>query len=516
MNSSTIPSAFDEKADNPPLIPFPVFLDELKGQLHKVFYNYPDHDPFGGKRGVPDVVISEIMSRNPLSVSIPVANGGRGGHISEILAVLSAASYESLSMALTIGINSALFIQPVAKYADEAVRKAVFDTFLKEQDMGGLMITEPDYGSNALHMQTCYEVGGDHYHINGTKHWAGLTGYARYWLLTARERAASGDLKRDIQFFICDVKSPGQQIVVEELFDNLGLHQIPYGRNRIDVLVPKINRLEPQTSGINILLDLLHRSRLQFPGMGLGFIHRMMDEALQHCKQRWVGGKSLFEYDQVQKRLSYLQASFTISSAMCAYSCDKAALENDLSSGGLVPNSFKSVVTDMMQSAAQSLVQLVGAKAYRFNHIGARGIIDSRPFQIFEGSNDILYTQISESVVKMMKKAKETNLYQFLVKYPATGNSAGSIRNFLDFELNMQLPQRKLIELGQVIGRIVSMDVVMVLGTKGFRNDLVENALAVLRSEIAGLMGQFRVSDNTMVIEDYQQDSSWLNFSAAT
>ena len=170
----------------------------------------------------------------------------------------------------------------------------------------------------------------------------------------------------------------------------------------------------------------------------------------------------------------------------------------------------------MMQSAAQSLVQLVGAKAYRFNHIGARGIIDSRPFQIFEGSNDILYTQISESVVKMMKKAKETNLYQFLVKYPATGNSAGSIRNFLDFELNMQLPQRKLIELGQAIGRIVSMDVVMVLGTKGFRNDLVENALAVLRSEIAGLMGQFRVSDNTMVIEDYQQDSSWLNFSAAT
>ncbi|MEI6683656.1 MAG: acyl-CoA dehydrogenase family protein [Bacteroidota bacterium] len=492
-------------------VPFHLFLEDLKGQFHKVFHQDQEQDPGHLTRGVPEVVMTEIMSRNPLSVSIPVAYGGRGGDIAEILSVLSAASYESLALSLTIGINSALFIQPVAKFAGHDLKGKIFNTFLKEQSMGGLMITEPDYGSNALHMHTSFTESADRYHIRGTKHWAGLTGYARYWLLTAREQSKSGELKRDVQFFICDVNQPGQQIVVEEKFDNLGLFQIPYGRNRIDVSVPRKNQLEPETTGINLLLDLLHRSRLQFPGMALGFIQRMMDEAIGHCRQRLVGGKSLFNYDQVQKRLAQMQASFTIASAMCAYSCGKAGLENDLSAGGMVANSFKSVVTDLMQAAAQSLVQLVGAKAYRYNHIGGRGIIDSRPFQIFEGSNDILYTQISEYVVRQMKKLKEHNLYRFLKTNGPTENSVQTIRHLLDFELNLQLPQRKLVELGQVIGRIVSMEMVINLGQEGFRQDLVQNALEILRSEISGLMGNFQSCESTLVVVDYQQDSSWLS-----
>ncbi len=78
---------------------------------------------------------------------------------------------------------------------------------------------------------------------------------------------------------------------------------IPYGRNRIDVKIPAIQKLEPQTTGVKMMLDILHRSRMQFPGMGMGFIKRMLDEAIKHCKQRFVGGKSLFSYDQVQERL---------------------------------------------------------------------------------------------------------------------------------------------------------------------------------------------------------------------
>jgi alkylation response protein AidB-like acyl-CoA dehydrogenase len=42
-----------------------------------------------------------------------------------------------------------------------------------------------------------------------------------------------------------------------------------------------------------MLLDMLHRSRFQFPGMGMGFIKRMLDEAITHTKSRLVGNKSL-------------------------------------------------------------------------------------------------------------------------------------------------------------------------------------------------------------------------------
>jgi alkylation response protein AidB-like acyl-CoA dehydrogenase len=75
---------------------------------------------------------------------------------------------------------------------------------------------------------------------------------------------------------------------------------------------------------------------------------------------------------------------------MCLNTSEISDINKDLSNHGFEANSIKSVVTDLMQEAAQSATQLFGAAAYRLNHIAGRSILDSRPFQIFEGSNDIL------------------------------------------------------------------------------------------------------------------------------
>ena len=492
-------------------IPFDVFLEDFKSRSNHAYRVRADIDQLSTKRGMPPFVMREVMSGNPLSVNIPEEFGGRGGKVQEILSLLSAASYESLALSLTLGINSALFLQPLAKYGSPEAKKMVFERFMNAQNMGGLMITEPGHGSDALNMQTSFTSEGDSYNIRGTKHWAGLTGWADFWLLTAREQLKSGDLKRDIDFFVCDVNQDGQQIVVEEFFDNLGLYQIPYGRNRIDVEIPHLYRLQPHSTGLKLLLDLLHRSRLQFPGMALGFIQRMLDEALAHTRERSVSGKTLVEYDQVQHRLSELQSSFTIASAMCASSSEKAGIENDLSGHGVEANAVKSYVTDLMQNAAQSLVQLVGAKAYRLSHIGGRGITDSRPFQIFEGSNDMLYSQISDAIVKQMKQMKESNFFNFLSANDLTTKASEYLKELLDFKLNFELPQRKMVELGQALSRIISMEMVIDLGEKGFRSDLIENSLTSLKKEISALVGHFHFPGQVRLIEDYQVNSSWYS-----
>ena len=452
------------------------------------------------------------MSVNPLSVGIPKEYGGRGGLMHENIGLLAAASYESLALSLTFGINSALFLQPVGKYGEDELKAGVFKRFLEDKNMGGLMITEPDYGSDALNMQTSYTEADGFAHIKVKKHWVGLTGWAEYWLLTARQQTESGNLQRDIDFFVCDVNAPGQQIVVEEFFENLGLYMIPYGRNRIDVKVPIMHKLQPHSTGVKMMLDLLHRSRMQFPGMAMGFIQRMLDEAIAHCNQRLVGGKSLYNYDQVQHRLSRLQASYTVCSALCANSSEKAGIEVDLAPHGLEANAVKSVVTDLMQEAAQSLVQLVGAKAYRINHIGGRGTADSRPFQIFEGSNDILYAQISEGLIKLMKRAKENNLFQFLKDFDLTSKAADYVKTLTDFNLDFQMQQRKLVEMGRVIGRIISLNQVIDLANKGFRKDLVEGGITMLQQDISRLIAYFSFNNKSEVVEGYTENSSWLNF----
>ena len=497
------------------LPPFSEFIDNLKAKMKLVFHTRADANQLSLRRGLPPFALREIMSVNPLSVGIPKEYGGRGGLMHENIALLAAASYESLALSLTFGINSALFLQPVGKYGQEEIKAEVFRRFLEEKNMGGLMITEPDYGSDALNMQTSYtEVNGNAY-IKGKKHWAGLTGWAEFWLLTARQQTESGNLQRDIDFFICDVNAPGQQITVEEFYENLGLYMIPYGRNHIDVKIPVQYKLQPHSTGVKMMLDLLHRSRMQFPGMAMGFIQRMLDEAIDHCNQRFVGGKSLFNYDQVQHRLSRLQASYTVCSAMCANSSEKAGIDVDLVPHGLEANAVKSVVTDLMQEAAQSLVQLVGAKAYRINHIGGRGTADSRPFQIFEGSNDILYAQITEGLIKLMKRAKENNLFQFLKEFDLTSKAAEYLKELTNFNLDFQMQQRKLVEMGRVVGRIISLNQVIDLANKGFRKDLAEGGITMLQQDISRLIANFSFNNKTEVVEGYNENSLWLSFVTA-
>ena len=491
-------------------LPFAEFLGQFKNCLKSLFHVENDINQLGLRRGLPSELLGEIMAFNPLATFIPQDFGGRGGQVREGLALASAASYESLALSLTFGINWALFLQPVAKYGAKDVRAVIFDSFLRNQKMGGLMITEPDYGSDALRMKSFFTREEDTFHLQGTKHWAGLTGMADYWLLTAREKTASGDLMRDIDFFICDTSSGEQQIVVEEFFENLGLYMIPYGRNRIDVRIPNIQRLIPKSSGIKMMLDILHRSRLQFPGMATGFVQRMLDEGLAHCRDRQVGGMNLASYDQVQQRLARLQGSFTICSAMCHYSTERADPANDLSSAGLEANAIKTVATDLMQEASQSLLQLVGAKGYRLDHIAGRGTVDSRPFQIFEGSNDILYIQISEAVLKLMKRAREKNLFTFLSGFDLTCRAVDSLKTWLDFDPGSPLAQRQLVTLGRVFGRIITMGFVLGLGDRGFRSDLITNSLSMLRQDIASQMGAYSAAELTNVVDEYQDGGCWF------
>jgi len=493
-------------------VEFDTFRDAFRETLQNVFSRRADFNELSTSRGLPPFVMREIQSLTPLSVFIPEEYGGRGGHVHECQAILATASYESLALSLTLGINGALFLQPLTKYGHDSIKGPVFERFIEDKNMGGLMITEPDYGTDALNMKTSYTKEDGTYHVDGTKHWAGLTGWADFWLITARRQGSDGELGRDIDFFVADMNRPEQMIEVEEFYENLGLYMIPYGRNHVDIQVPEEHRLQPHSTGIKMMLDTLHRSRIEFPGMGMGFLQRILDEALAHCKERFVGGKPLIDYDQVQRRITEIQAAFTACSAMCLHTSEHAHTDNDLAGEALTANAIKTVVTDLMQDASQSLLQLMGGKGYRLDSVAGRSVVDSRPFQIFEGSNDVLYQQISEAMLKSMRQMKEKNLETFLSDHDLTSRAVEYFNDALNFEVDQSLSQRKLVELGRILGRVVTMELVIELGDRGFRSDLISNCLQVFRRNVEGLLAGYRETGDTSVVEDYVEGSAWLDF----
>ncbi|RNL87128.1 acyl-CoA dehydrogenase [Sinomicrobium pectinilyticum] len=492
--------------------PYQNFIKNFEDSLDIIFNQTADINQLSLSRGLPTKIWKDIMKLNPLSVAIPKNYGGRGVSVKECLGVLSAASYQSLPLSLTFGINIALFLEPLAKYGNDSIKPGIYKNFMDKGAMGGLMITEPQYGSDALNMKTSNQLLGEEYHIKGLKHWQGLTGMANYWLIASRNINHKNELARDIDFFVSDESKKDQKIEVLEYYDNAGLYMIPYGRNKIDIKVPANHKLQPHSTGLKMMLDILHRSRMQFPGMAMGFLQRLMDDAIEHCQNRMVGNANLFSMDQVQYQLSRMQSSFTICSAMCAKSTNISGIENDVASSGLQANSMKALITDLMQDSAQTHVQLSGAKGYRISHIGGRGIMDSRPFRIFEGSNEMLYTQISDIVLKEMKKSGINHVASFAAQKDETRMAAEVFKKELDFSIDGPLPQRKSIDLGKILARVVSVNDVLELNNAGFSQQLTDNCIEVIREEISVLNHTMHNHTGTKALEDYKDKSNWMDF----
>ncbi|MVZ64670.1 acyl-CoA dehydrogenase [Sphingobacterium sp. DK4209] len=486
------------------------YISSFRAHLKQLFREEYDFNALSLNRDLPADFLAKIMEKKPLSVAIPEIHGGRGVHVKECLGVLSAASYESLALSLMFGINIALFLEPLAKYSNFPVQDRIFKQFLENNAMGGLMITEKAYGSDALNMKTSYQQLADTYKVKGEKHWQGLSGAADFWLVTARKQAENGDLSRDIDFFVTDNSKADQHIPMVERYDNLGLYAIPYGVNVIDIEVPAEQKLTPESTGIKLMLDMLHRSRLQFPGMGLGFIKRLLDESLQHCQQRIVSGSPLINIDSVKYQLARLQAAFTINSGMCAFSVKSSGIEHDLATMSIEANSLKALVTDLMQESAQISLQLAGANGYRLNHLAGRAVVDSRPFQIFEGSNEMLYSQIAEGILKLMKKAKETSLLAFFKSYSRTNIAFDYFKSQIDFNLDGGLNQRDLVTLGRMFARIICFQ--FVLEMEGFNAELVEITRQHMLMDLTMLNGQFLSKNHANPVVDYEENADWMSF----
>lgn len=491
-------------------IGFDVYINDLKKYLKHLFHREYDSNAMGLRRDFPTELMDKIMKKKPLSVAIPKIYGGRGVSVRECLQLLSVASYESLALGLIFGINIALFLEPLAKYGQIPVQQRIFKQFLENQTMGGLMITEKAFGSDALNMKTAFQEKEKMFYIKGEKHWQGLSGMADFWIVAAREKRANGELARDIGFFISESKVANQYISMTHRYNNLGLYAIPYGINQIDIGVPKEQRLISEGTGLKLMLDILHRSRLQFPGMGLGFIKRLLDESLMHCKERQVGGLSLLNIDSVKYQISKMQAAYTLCSGMCIFSAKQSGIDKDLAQMSIVANVLKVLVTDLMSESAQISLQLAGANGYRLDHIAGRSLVDCRPFQIFEGPNEMLYTQIAQGILKLMQKVKQTNLYDFLKVYEYTNLSADFYKTQLDFNIDTKLKQRNVILIGKMIARVISFQ--FVLNMDGFNVDLVEITRQNVLLELAAFQGQFSSKSDVNPILDYEVNSNWTTF----
>jgi hypothetical protein len=111
-----------------------------------------------------------------------------------------------------------------------------------------------------------------------------------------------------------------------------------------------------------------------------------------------------------------------------------------------------------------------------------------------------------------MKKTKESNLAAFLRSHPLFERASGTVGHLLDVRIDGELPQRKLVALGRLMGRVGSVDMVLDLGQRGYPGERINQAVDDLKSEIAGAFTRFQQASSAGVNEDGTATAEWRQF----
>jgi hypothetical protein len=73
------------------------------------------------------------------------------------------------------------------------------------------------------------------------------------------------------------------------------------------------------------------------------------------------------------------------------------------------------------------------------------------------------------------------------------------------------MAQGKLVELGEVLSRIISLQMTLNLGQKGFNQKLINSTVETLKSDVRRMVGTFKDTNDAEVIENYQESSAWID-----
>jgi alkylation response protein AidB-like acyl-CoA dehydrogenase len=335
-------------------------------------------------------LLSAFLKRGPLAHFIPAKYGGCFEGTSNCLSLLDTVSYHCLPLGLALGITGSLFLRPMARLGSDELNATLLPRFIDGGELGGIMITEPTGGTDIFGLNSTLELTEDRAVLNGVKCWGGLTGRAEHWLVAARVKQGEKVSRR---VALCYVPLAAEGVRVESYFDALGLQPISYGSTRYsDVQLPIGYVITPPGgNALRDILDTLFRSRMGIAAIAAGQCRRLADEVEERAASRRSFGLPIGEYDQVQYRLAGLRGYQQVNQCLWHFTGMWSDLYDDVSGDQLLANAAKVVSSDGLMASADSAMQIFASAAYKRNHVVGRAFTDARPFQIFEGSNDVLH-----------------------------------------------------------------------------------------------------------------------------
>ena len=330
-----------------------------------------------------------------LGITVSEEDGGAG--LDAVAATLTMEEMGAVDASTTLSYlaHAILCVNQIGKNGSPEQKKKYLPKLISGEHLGGMGMSEPDAGSDALGMKTRATRQGDTYLLNGSKTWItnGPNGDLFYCY------AKTGDGKKDLSTFIIERDNPG--FSTGKKFSKMGMRASPTGELVFDQCrVPAANRVGDEGSSIRMMMRNLDLERITIAGISLGIARSAIEVAARYSQERKAFGKPIGAFQQIQERLSEASAWYEA----CRSLTYQAAKMWDL---GLMTGKDASMMAakaklqsaQMATQVALDAIQILGGYGYTREFPVERYMRDAKLIEIGAGTNEILRIIIARQML---------------------------------------------------------------------------------------------------------------------
>lgn len=321
-----------------------------------------------------------------IQLSVPEEFGGPGGDVrSACIAREEVARAGSLALGSLVNQNG-IVVQALLDSASDELKSRVLPELAEGRSLTCIAITEADGGSDPAAMTTRAVRDGQDWVLDGDKQfitWAGLARYALVFARTNDQPGAAG-----ISAFLIDTDQAGWAVAPPNR--KMGQHGLPNNGVVLEkVRCPAANMVGHEGKGFRAAMHALHVNRPTVAAGAVGAAQGALDYAIKYMKERYVGGKSLAEFQGLQW-IAAEDATLIAAARGLVYEsatlADQGAPEEQITMASSMAKLF---AADMVDRVTSDALQLLGGHGYMQDHPVERYIRDARLIGIYEGTSQI-------------------------------------------------------------------------------------------------------------------------------
>lgn len=375
------------------LFPYPVLPPEKKREADDAYTRvkefaekHIDAVQIDKDARIPDSVIDGLAKLGVYKMTLPKEFGGLGFGQQQYLKTMELLGGHCASTAVFVNAHHSIGARALVLFGTKEQQAKWLPGLLDGSKLCAFALTEPEAGSDAGGVQTTATPDGDHYLINGIKHYITNGGIAH--ILTVMARTPDGKGGSKITAFLVTPDMPGFK-VLEERAEKCGIRGTATGKMQFtNVRVPKENILGELGRGLQAALTVLNYGRVTFGATCTGHAKVCLEAMVKHAKTRKQFKQPLAEFQMVQKKVGFAAAhtfAMEAATAQCAAFIDNGSPDYMLETAIL-----KVFATEHLWTIVNDTLQVYGGKGYFSDQPVERWMRDARINTIGEGANDVL------------------------------------------------------------------------------------------------------------------------------